>query len=265
MKITSLLLLFCVGTGFAQQNKPIVATSAFYDVDDANNRAFLEFTKTSTKKLVEALMKEDPAIRSVILSSREFAGNPAPPGRYRLVSIREGYTFLPVDKLAAICMKATGMSYDDYMKKAASLRKTTGSTMRVRVASTLGNNPSTVAEGDVIRTDLMKIQPDRNADYYDLEQKTWMPMQMERAKSGAIKSWSLWAFRSPGGTSRQYDAVTSTIYKDLESAMANPGYGALFAKAFPNGNYAAATDRTRTVRTIVRSDIWRVVWAAARQ
>ncbi len=265
MKRTSLLLALCVGTAFAQQTKPIVATSAFYDVDDANNRAFLEFTKNSTKKLVEALMKEDPAIRSVILSSREFTGNPAPPGRYRLVSLRDGCTFLPTEKLAALCMKATGMSYDDYLKKAASLRKTTGSSLRVRVASTSGDKPASIAEGDVIRTDLMKIQPDRNADYYDAEQKIWLPMQMERVKSGAIKSWSLWAFQMPSGAGRPYDAVTSTIYKDLESAMANPGYAGLFAKAHTSGNYAGAMDRTRTVRTIVRSDIWRVVWAATRQ
>ncbi|MEP7363103.1 MAG: hypothetical protein ABI972_07600 [Acidobacteriota bacterium] len=264
MRRLPFLLVLSVGASLAQQTKPVVATSTFYDVDDANNRAFVEFSKTSTKKLVEAHMKEDPAVRSVILSERLFGGNPSPEGRYRLVSIRDGYAILDTAKLGAISMKATGMSYDDYLKKVNTLRKRTGSSIRVRTASTAGNMPTGIAEGDILQTDLMKISPDRAADYYNLEQNDWQPVHAQRVKDGTIKSWSCWAFRSPGGASRPYDAVTSTIYKDFETAMSNPGYQALFAKVHPNRNYAAISDRGRTVRTIVRVDYWRVIWALAR-
>ena len=258
------LLLFTVGASLAQQTKPIVATSTFYDVDDANNRAFVEFSKNTTKKLVEASMKEDAAIRMATLSVRMYAGNPEPEGRYRFVIIRDGFPVSNAERLAALAPKAIGMSYDDYLKKATSLRKTTGASLRQRLATTSGDKPVVLAENDIIRTDLMKILPDRGSDYFDFERNDWQPMHAERVKTGAIKSWSLWVFRSPSGASRLYDAVTTTVYKDLESAMANPGYAAIYAKLFPNKTFAAVSDRGRTVRTLVRGDIWRVIWSASR-
>src|SRR6476659_2503887 len=88
MKITALLLTTTVGAIFAQQTKPVTATSIFYDVADQNDRAFVEFSKSSAQKLFQALLKEDQAIRMASLSVRLYGGNPAPPGRYRMVVIR---------------------------------------------------------------------------------------------------------------------------------------------------------------------------------
>jgi hypothetical protein len=265
MKRTTFLLLLTVGASFAQQTKPITATSTFYDVTDGNERAYVDFSKNSTKKLVEASMKDDPAMRSVIFSVRLFGGNPEPAGRYRLVIIRDGFPVSGTERLAAISMKATGMSYEDYMKKAASLRKRTGQSLRQRIASTSGDTPSGIVEGDILRTDLMKIMPDRGSDYYNMERNDWQPLHAERVKAGAMKSWSLWAFRSPSGASREYDAVTTAVFKDLDSAMANPGYNAIYQKLHPGGNMTGISDRARTVRTIQRVDYWRVIWAVNRQ
>lgn len=265
MKRTTFLLLLTVGSCFAQQTKPITAASTFYDVTDGNERAFVEFSKTATKKLVEAAMKDDPAMRSVALSVRMWGGNPEPVGRYRLVVIRDGFPAAGTERLAALSMKATGMSYDDYMKKAASLRKRTGQSLRQRMASTSADAPVALVEGDIIRTDLMKIMPDRGADYFNMERNDWQPVHAERVKSGAIKSWSLWAFRAPMGASRLYDAMTTSVHKDLDSAMANPNYNAHYLKLHPGGSMAGMADRARTVRTIQRVDYWRVVWAANRQ
>lgn len=264
MKFTVLLLTLTVGVIFAQQTTPVTATSTFYDVDGSNERAFVDFSKNSTKKLVEASMKDDSAIRSMSLSIRLYGGNPAPAGRYRLVMIRDGFSLPNTDRLATLSQKATGVSYDDYMKKATSLRKTTGQTLRQRVASTSGDKPVNLAEGDIIRTDLMKISPDRAGDYYNLERNDWLPMHAQRVKDGAIKSWSLWTFRSPAGSERMADAMTTAVYKDLASAMSNPQYGSLYTKLFPDRSVTALFDRGRTVRTIVRSDYWRVIWAVSR-
>ena len=264
MKLTALLLTLTIGSIWGQQNQVISATSTFYDTDDANDRAYLEFAKNVTRKLAEASLKEDPTVRSVILSVRLFGGNPAPVGRYRLVVIRDGFAELNPQQLTAIAPKAIGMTYDDYMKKASTLRKMTGSSLRQRVATTSGDRPPAIVEGDIIHTDLMKILPDRATEYYNMERNDWLPMHTQRVKDGAIKSWSLWAFRSPSGSERRYDAVTSTIYKDLNAAMANPGYAALYQKLFPDRSVAAGMDRGRTTRTIVVSDLWRVIWAVSR-
>jgi hypothetical protein len=193
MKIAPLLFTVTVGAIFAQQTKPIISTSRFYDVEDKNDRAFVEFSRNSTQKLFQAILKEEPAIRLASLSVRLYGGNPAPPGRYRLVVIREGYALPNTDLLATLAPKVTGMSYDDYMNKATSLRKITGQTMRRRVASTNGDKPANIAAGDILRVDLMKISPDRASDYYAMEQNDWLPLHTQRVKVGLLKSWSVWA------------------------------------------------------------------------
>jgi len=265
MKIAPLLFTVTVGAIFAQQTKSVISTSTFYDVEDKNDRAFVEFSRNSTQKLFQAILKEDPAIRMASLSVRLYGGNPAPPGRYRLVVIREGYALPNTDLLATLAPKVTGMSYDDYMNKATSLRKITGQTMRRRVASTNGDKPANVAAGDILRVDLMKISPDRATDYYAMEQNDWLPLHAQRVKEGLLKSWSVWAVVSPSGSHREADAVTTQVYKDFESAMRNPQYASMYAKLFPDRSSATMSDRARTVRTIERSDLWRVVWAVNRQ
>jgi hypothetical protein len=265
MKTTLLLLTLTVGTIFAQQNTPVTSSSTFYDVEDHNDRAFVEFSKNSTQKLFEAILKENPKIRVASLAVRLYGGNPAPPGRYRLVVIQEGFSLPNTDRLMTIAPKAVGMSYDDYMHKATSLRKVTGQTLRRRVASTSGDKPVGLAAGDIVRIDLMKISPDRAADYYGMEQHDWLPLHAQRVKDGALKSWSVWAVVSPSGSHREADAVTTQVYKDFESAMRNPQYTSLYTKLFPDRSLSALTDRARTVRTIERSDFWRVVWAVNRQ
>jgi hypothetical protein len=263
-KLVVWLLTISVGA-FGQQNIPVTAASTFYDVEDANERAFVEFSKNSTKKLIEALMKEDAAIRTATLTVRLFGGNPAPVGRYRFVIIRDGFSLPNPERLAALAPKAVGMSYDDYMKKATSLRKRTGQTLRQRLDSTSGARPVNLVEGDIIRTDLMKISTDRATDYVNMERNDWLPMHSQRVKDGTIKSWSLWTFRSPLGSERRADAITTTVYKDLNAAMANPQYNTVYTKVFPDRSMAALSDRTRTVRTIVSSDLWRVIWSVSRQ
>jgi hypothetical protein len=265
MKITPLLFTVAAGALFAQQTTPVTAASTFYDVDGQNERAFLDFSRNSTQKLFDAILKDDAAIRNVSLSVRLYGGNPAPPGRYRLVVIRDGFALPNTDRLATLVPKVTGMSYDDYMSKAASLRKITGQALRRRVASTNTGKPSTIAAGDILRVDLMKISPDRASDYYNMEQNDWLPMHSQRVKDGVIKSWSVWAVVSPSGSHREADAVTTMVFKDFESAMRNPQYASIYTKLFPDRSVSALVDRARTVRTIERSDLWRVVWAVNRQ
>jgi hypothetical protein len=122
-----------------------------------------------------------------------------------------------------------------------------------------------VVAGDILRIDLMKISPDRASDYYSMEQNDWLPMHAQRVKDGALKSWSAWSVISPSGSHREADAITTMVFKDFESAMRNPQYASLYPKLFPDRSFATVLDRSRTVRTIERSDLWRVIWAVSRQ
>ena len=60
--------------------------------------------------------------------------------------------------------------------------------------------------------EFLKIEPGKNADYRKDEREVWMPVHRERVKAGAIKSWSQWIVRYPGGVAREYDVVLITTF-----------------------------------------------------
>ncbi len=261
MKRRVLLLPVLVAALYGQQTTPVVATSAFYDTDDP--AAFVAFSKSTTVKLFEIIFKEDPKIRSATMSVRLFGGNPAPVGRYRLVVIRDGYAE-PSPATIATYYQKLGMTQAEYQQQSSKLRKLTGNTLRVRMATTSGDQVTKLVEGDIIAAGLKKILPDRDSDYYAMEREQYLPMHMQMVKDGAMKSWSLWAFRSPAGTDRKHDAVATTVYKDLEAAMAPLTYRATFSKVFPNGNMGALVMRARSVVNTVETNYWRVLWSVSR-
>ncbi len=261
MKRRVLLLPVLVAALYGQQTTPVVATSTFYDSD--NPAEFVAFSKSTSLKLYQTILKEDPKVRMATMSVRLFGGNPAPVGRYRLVVIKDGYAEASPALVAAVYQKM-GMTQAEYQKQAVPLRKVTGSTLRVRIGTTADDAIAQLVEGDIIRTDLKKIMPDRADDYYRMEMESYLPVHRQMAKDGQFKSWSLWAFRSPAGVDREYDAVTTTVFKDFEAAMANQRFPEGFAKVFPKGNLASLSARRNSVVSTRKMDFWRVLWSVSR-
>lgn len=103
-----------------------------------------------------------------------------------------------------------------------------------------------------------KIEPGKVADYRKLEQEVWIPIHRERIKMGAIKSWSAWSVRFPGGTDREYDRVIITTF-DKFADVETPYPPAVFTKVFPNTTAAEIVARTRTLSRQVRSELVRLL------
>jgi len=99
-----------------------------------------------------------------------------------------------------------------------------------------------------------KIEPGKGADYRKLEQEVWTPIHRERVKMGAIKSWSAWGVRFPGGTAREYDRVIITTF-DKFADVETPYPLAVFTKVFPNTTAAEIVARTRALSNLVRSEM----------
>lgn len=109
--------------------------------------------------------------------------------------------------------------------------------------------------------EFMKIEPGKAADYRKMEQEVWMPIHRERVKAKLIRSWALWAVRYPGGTSREYDVVTVTLYdnfKDLENSYPLE----VFTKAHPNKTAAELTAQAGALRKMVRTEVLAIIDAA---
>ena len=100
----------------------------------------------------------------------------------------------------------------------------------------------------------IKLEPGKGADYRKLEQEVWVPIHRERVKMGAIKSWSAWGVRFPGGADREYDRVIITTF-DKFADVETPYPPAVFTKVFPNTPAAELVVRTRALSRIVRSEL----------
>lgn len=100
----------------------------------------------------------------------------------------------------------------------------------------------------------IKIEPGKGADFRKLEQEDWMPIHKERVKMGAIKSWSAWNVRWPGGADREYDRINISTFNKFTDAE-TPYPSAVFTKVFPNSPTAELMARFRKLARVVRTEL----------
>lgn len=259
-QLTLLSAALCAGAVFGQQTTPVFSSSTFYHVEDAQRQAYLDFTKNQSRKLYEALVRENQAIRRILVSEITYGGNPEPRANFVLSVISEGPPTPPAS-FDPVVRKTLGMSYDEYAHKARALRTRVGQVLSQNLA-TEGTEP--IREGDLVRIDYMKIAEGRAADYYNMERNDYRPLHALRIKDGGMKRWSLFAVRLPIGENRTYDAYTAQVFQDMAGALAAARYGELARKAAPEKNLAAMSERGRTTRKLVRGELRRIVVAVSR-
>lgn len=256
------IALTAATAALAQQQTPVYSTTTFFHVDDDKAAGFVEFSKTHTRKIAEVLVKEDPAFQAMMLTRVMYGGNPEPRSNYALTTIRrDAPAGSGRGERDALAQKAIAMSYQDYITKAASHRTRTGQTLSSQV---LTSGSERAAEGDFLVYDYMKISSGRTADYIDMERTFFQPIHERLIANGAMKRWSLWTLRLPGGEDRPYDAVTAHVYKDLPSALARVRYEELAREIQPQRSMVEAVDKARSTRKRVRSELRTVVWIVAR-
>ncbi len=127
-------------------------------------------------------------------------------------------------------------------------------TIIINVAVLAQSQTSAPAPTQYALLEYIKIEPGKAADYRKLEQEVWVPIHHERVKMGAIKSWSAWGVRFPGGASREYDRVIITTFNKFAD-VETPYPPSLFAKVFPNTLATELVVRTQALSKIVRSEL----------
>lgn len=134
----------------------------------------------------------------------------------------------------------------------------------VRTIATTGS--AAPKEGEYLAVTRAKIESGRRAEFFDMRTSLMLPIMAARVKEGAIKSWSLSSVIFPGGESTAWDASTSSVYKDLASALTTGpagtgggGNAAIFAKVHPDKSYVAYVDSLRATSKVVRRELQRFV------
>ncbi len=99
-----------------------------------------------------------------------------------------------------------------------------------------------------IQVDFMKVLEGKAAEYAKLEEM-WKTVHQDRVSKGQIESWSVYSVVFPGAsTSRQYDAVTMTVFSPL-AKIERPYDEDQTAKI---GSFPRALE----IRKTVRRELW---------
>lgn len=109
-----------------------------------------------------------------------------------------------------------------------------------------------------LQVDYMKVSPENEEEYLDVERSIWKPIHEVRQRAGNLVSWSLYAIRFPSGTNTEYNFVTVNVYSDFSQTENILSYS-LVQQAHPGVNEADLNEmmnRTLPSRDLVRSEMW---------
>lgn len=242
-----------------QQAPPRYSQNLYLHVSAEKEAQFTEFYKSGPgKKAIQGRMKADPKITGWSVRRVAFA-NPTPRANFVIMTSFDGYpSEVDPAKRDEVYRSAVGMNYADYLGKARVLSEVVGTTLAHVHDVTEGYQ---TAENDIIVARRLKTAPGKTTDLNALEHDFRLPMMTERQKSGAIKGWAYSHLALAGGSTLPWDSTESVIYKDLASALAGRDGGAMaqFSKLFPNKSYMRYVEDGRSLSTLVRTDVYRVV------
>ena len=105
--------------------------------------------------------------------------------------------------------------------------------------------------------DYMLVAPGNHADYNACE-KAWKKIHEHQKKAGVIESWAIERVVSPGGADADYNYVTRQKFsgeKQLATYMGQP-YMPDEWKSLLTAEEVALVNRTRELRTWVKSEVW---------
>jgi hypothetical protein len=260
------LLVGAISQPASGQTPPVrrYATVISIQVPAEKEAAFVDFYKTGAgAKTVRARLKANPKALGWSLRHVVYPGDPAPRANYVIVAVANETPSEPdAGKRDEMYRAAAGMTYADYMQNVRSMSSAVGTTLWHVHDLTPDYG---LAEGDYISTSRLKTAEGKGQELTELMRDVRLAMATERVKAGSQKGWAFSHLAFPTGTSLPFDAATNTVYKDLASAVGGGGGGggaaALFAKLFPNKNYARYLDDSRELAKVVRTDLYRVAVA----
>lgn len=99
----------------------------------------------------------------------------------------------------------------------------------------------------------MKVAPQKNVDYLNIEQEIWKPMHAERIKRGIIVGWYLYAVEF-AGTGNEYNYVVINVYDNPER-LEKPWDPDIPEQIHPRLSLDDILERTQRNRETVRSEL----------
>jgi hypothetical protein len=118
--------------------------------------------------------------------------------------------------------------------------------------------PNPPVPSKYVRVDYMKVKPEKETEYLDIERKDWMPLHQRMMSEGQSSGWGLWQVVFPYGTGSPYNFATSSRYTTYDQVL-QVDYDAMFKKVSPSKNVNDVFNRTTQSRELVKSELWEVL------
>lgn len=109
-----------------------------------------------------------------------------------------------------------------------------------------------------VQIDLMKPMAGKREEYVRMESQVFYPIHQERIKIGALTDWALYEKFLPFTNNAEFDFVTANFF-DNPAAILDPKYEEAFNNIPNNIDFIRLSGQIDQTRTLVRSDIWKLV------
>ncbi len=109
-----------------------------------------------------------------------------------------------------------------------------------------------------VQVDYMKPLAGKRDEYMKMEAEVFYPIHQERIKIGALTDWALYEKFLPFTINSEYDFVTANFFENPR-AIIDPKYEEAFNNIPNNIDFIRLSGQIDQTRTMVKSDIWKLV------
>jgi hypothetical protein len=240
----------------AQEASPAVyALVEYMKVKQGDGQKYTDLERNYWKKIHQERVKKGEIVRWALYVVR-FAGSD---DEYNYVTatilsnpnkLENPYEGIDAAKILA------GEDVDKIMNETAESRQLVKSNL-IRMVSSV-NSESGPSPFKYVQIDFMKVKPENDARYLDVENKVWRPVHQQFIKDGSRVGWTLWQTVYPSGAGMEYQYATSNYISDFSKLM-SADYNKAFTAAHPGGNTDKLMEDTDKSRDLVRSELWQLL------
>jgi hypothetical protein len=237
------------------QEPAVFALVEYMKVKQGDGQKYTDLERNYWKKIHQERVTRGEIDRWVLYEVR-FAGSD---DEYNYVTatlisnpnkLENPYEGIDVEKILA------GEDVDKIMKETSESRQLVKSNL-IRMVSSV-NSATGPAPFKYVQIDFMKVKPENDARYLDVENKVWKPVHQQFMNDGSRVGWTLWQAVYPSGAGMEYQYATANYISEFSKLM-SVDYNKAFSKAHPNGNTDKLMEDTDKSRDLVRSELWQVL------
>lgn len=118
---------------------------------------------------------------------------------------------------------------------------------------------SQAAVGNYFAVQYLKVQPQMENEFIELETQVWKKIHEQRMKEDILDGWYLYRVLAPSGTTTEYNYILMYEYDSAEKIAGHfDGYGVNYSALLDKDEIVLAL-RTPEIRDMVYEEVWRTV------